>query len=290
MYWTAARSRSITATLSLCIVTACGGEGSSGTTEPTVSVSPVAQYVQSVRAVAGTATIAARLDTGSAPAAVGGATITAQRVGVLLPGGSSQVRFESRARFNRAIVAIDGIKGYYEVTLPTPDSVVVLIVTTTQQPPQSALQLRYAAGSGANVSNYTTENVTLTRVGTGAIQANVQWSTATDVDLSLVEPGGRVISFSSPVSAAGAQLDLDSNARCALDNRNNENITYAAGRTPPSGQYSLRVNYWSACDVTAATPYVVTLTVRGVTQTFTGVLTGSGSPGGSGVEVARFSF
>jgi voltage-gated potassium channel Kch len=221
---------------------------------------------------------------------VGGATITAQRVGVLLPGGSSQVRYASRTTFTRAIVAVDGIKGYYEVTLPTPDTVAVLIITTAQQPPQTAFQLRHAAGTGANLSSYATENVTLTRVGAGVIQATVQWSTATDVDLSLVEPGGREVSFSSPVSAGGAQLDLDSNSRCVLDDRNNENITYAAGRTPPSGQYIVRVNYWSACDVTTPTFYVVTLTVRGVTQTFTGTLTGRGTQGGAGVEVTRFTF
>lgn len=274
----------------LAAVASCGG-GDGGSMAPTTTRS-VNTTLLGVRAVVGTQTLTGALRTGAAPAAVGGATVTTQRVGALLPGGSSQVRLSSRTAFTRAIVAIDGTTDYYEVTLPTADTVALLTLTVAQQPPQTAFQLRYATGAGTNVSTYATENVTLTNVGTGAVQVSVNWATASDVDLYLVEPGGREVYFGAPTSTAGAQLDLDSNAGCALDNRNNENITYGAGRTPPTGQYVVRVNYWSACSVTGSTTYVVTVTVRGVTQTFSGTLTGRGNQGGAGagVEVTRFTF
>ncbi|MCU0636247.1 MAG: hypothetical protein MUE41_15375, partial [Gemmatimonadaceae bacterium] len=75
-------------------------------------------------------------------------------------------------------------------------------------------------------------------------------------------------------------------------NRNAENITFGTGITPPSGQYVLRVNHFSACGRTTPTNYIVTLTVRGGTQTFRGTFTGAGTGGGAaaGTEVTRFTF
>ncbi|MCU0650348.1 MAG: hypothetical protein MUF00_20350 [Gemmatimonadaceae bacterium] len=275
---------------SLALLAACGGGDGGGSTAPTPR--SVSTYLTAVRLLRGTTTVAAPLRTGTAPSAAGGGTVTVQRVGALLAGGTAQVRLRSAIAFSRAIVAIDGTTDFYDVSLPAPDTVAVLTLTVAQSPPQSSFALRYATQQGNNVSTYAIDNATLTAVGTGAIQLNVSWDTATDVDLYLVEPGGRVVYYGAPTSNTGARLDLDSNAGCALDNRNAENITYAAGVTPPSGQYIVRVNYFSNCRIATPTTYIVTLTVRGTTQTFTGSFTGAGTSGGAtaGTEITRFTF
>ena len=92
-------------------------------------------------------------------------------------------------------------------------------------------------------------------------------------------------------SAAGGVLDLDSNAACGSDGPRNENITYPS-LTPPSGTYTVRVDYWDACGA-AATNYVVTMRVEGhAIQVFQGQFTGTGDGGGagSGVTIGTFSF
>jgi hypothetical protein len=280
------------------LVVACGAlsgcGGGDASTEPTASTTSIATRLLGVRVITATTTVAAQLRTGAAPASVGGATITVQRVGALIAGGSSQLRVTSTVPFTRAVVAIDGTDDYYEASFPTPVTDAVLLVTVLQAPPSVTFALRVAAGAGASLSTYVSESVTLTRAGAGLVQASVSWIGASDVDLALVEPGGREIYYGAPTSPTGGRLDLDSNTGCALplDNRNTENISYATGVTPPAGQYVLRINFWSACEETAPTAYVVTLVVRGNVQTFIGTLRGAGNGGGAGagIEVTRFTF
>lgn len=78
-------------------------------------------------------------------------------------------------------------------------------------------------------------------------------------------------------------LDLDSNPACFLDNINNENITYEDG-TPPSGEYTVVVDYFSDCGVATETNFVVTVRANGTIRTIPGVFV----PGDADVEVARF--
>lgn len=133
---------------------------------------------------------------------------------------------------------------------------------------------------------------TVTQVGTGDLQVSLSWSTATDVDLHLVEPGGEDIFWSNMVSANGGELDLDSNAGCDMDNVNNENITYANG-SPASGHYIVRVDYWSACQESGTTDFVVTVNLRGTPTVYQGSFDYSDADRGgegSGITVAEFNF
>jgi hypothetical protein len=282
------------AALLLSLVAACGGGGddAGGTEPPPPSARKISDFLLGVRSTPASGNISGRLITGSAPAAGTGPTVTTTRVGAVIPGGSTQVTFRSATAFTRALVALANVADYYEVTFPAPVTEATVAITVAQRPPESAFQFRYAAGTAAAIGGYQNEAVTLTTVGTGSIQVSVSWNTPTDVDLYLVEPGGREIYYGAPTSPAGGRLDLDSNAGCTLDNRNNENITYPTG-TPPSGQYIVRVNLWSGCNVPQqTTTYVVTVNVRGNVQTFTGTVTGAGNGGaaGAGTEITRFTF
>ena len=122
---------------------------------------------------------------------------------------------------------------------------------------------------------------------TGDVQVSVAWNAASDVDLHVVDPRGEEIFYGNPASASGGQLDVDSNPACRLDGRQIENIRW--GTSAPGGWYTVRVDYWDACGV-SATNYIVTVKNGSSIQRFSGALTGPGDQGfsGSGVTVASF--
>lgn len=85
-------------------------------------------------------------------------------------------------------------------------------------------------------------------------------------------------------------LDLDSNPACVIDGVNNENITWPSG-SAPNGQYTVRVNWFDACEQAKAN-WVVTIRVAGrAPQTVSGTLAPPATPGSAdaGQVVATFS-
>ena len=116
---------------------------------------------------------------------------------------------------------------------------------------------------------------------------SVSWTGASDVDLHVIDPSGEEVYFGNLHSASGGTLDLDSNAACNIDNKNNENIVWPVGGAP-SGEYTVIVDYWSDCGV-ARSDYVVTVQVEGQeAQVFSGSFVGpAGMPS---VEIATFTY
>lgn len=92
----------------------------------------------------------------------------------------------------------------------------------------------------------------------GALQFALNWNTATDVDLHVVDPSGEVVYYGNPTSASGGQLDLDSNAGCSIDGIQNENVIWNV-QTAPEGDYQIAVNLWSACNLTGDTDWRLTV-------------------------------
>src|SRR5262249_37284206 len=126
--------------------------------------------------------------------------------------------------------------------------------------------------------------------GSGNVQVNVSWDTATDVDLHVVDPRNEEVYYGHTQSASGGSLDVDSNAGCSIDNKNSENIRW--GSSAPNGTYIVRVDYWSACSVTGTTTYSVVVNNGGQVTRFSGTFArGDADQGsqGSGREITRFS-
>jgi hypothetical protein len=93
--------------------------------------------------------------------------------------------------------------------------------------------------------------------------------------------------YHNPTVPSGGVLDLDSNAECEIDHKNNENITWS---NAPEGTYTVRLDYWDSCG-TAKTNYVVTVHVPGrQAQVFNGYLTGTGDQGDSGAGTLIMTF
>jgi hypothetical protein len=126
-------------------------------------------------------------------------------------------------------------------------------------------------------------------VGTGDVQVTVSWDADSDVDLHVVEPGGREIYWDDRRSPSGGELDLDSNAACIIDGVRNENITWGVG-SAPQGTYTVRVDYWSSCNL-SETNYTVLINNGGEIAIYRGTFRGLGDNGGlgSGVEIDSFT-
>jgi hypothetical protein len=87
---------------------------------------------------------------------------------------------------------------------------------------------------------------------------SLQWDVNADLDLEVVEPGGRVVDSQHPSDAPAADggtadgssstavIDRDSNAGCVIDGLRTENMVWNAG-APPAGTYGIYVNLFDAC-------------------------------------------
>lgn len=248
----------------------------------------IRNYITGVALAGGTAT--AVYQAGNPPGGGANPVVSATGSSAMILGGGALRSLASATPFNRIIVAISGVQGYWQLTLPAPVSSQDVILTLAQSVPKSAFTVEYAGVSDNQVGRFATETVSILTVGTGPIQVSVSWDAESDVDLHLVEPGGTDIYYGNPISASGGTLDLDSNAACTIDGTKNENITWPESGSPPRGTYLLRVDYWDACGV-SMTRYVVTLRLNGLpVQTFSGTLTGPGDHGGSGAGILVASF
>jgi hypothetical protein len=248
----------------------------------------VLQYLTGVRTSDGSAT--AVLKTGASPTGGSGPAVTVRFLGTIIIGGTSIATVTSSQPFSHVIATVDGVTGFYELVLPAATTSATILVSIAQNPPTTSFVTKVAAANGAGpIGSYTPVPVNAKTVGTGDVQVNVSWDAASDVDLHVVEPGGREVWWGNRITSNGGQLDLDSNAECAIDNVNQENITWPTGRAP-TGTYTIRLDYFLSCNV-SATNWVVTVNVAGQpTKIFTGRFVGLGDRGGSGSGILLGTF
>lgn len=267
----------------------CGG---SAPTAPTATGSTPSQAPQPsysissfITGVSGSDGGSGSLRVGSAPPAGSGPTVQPTANNSVINGGSNQVRLRSSTTFQTVYVYVGGVAGgvggYWDLRLASPTTDTTIVITLARSIPAAAFDAVYgiASASGA-VGSYSAVQTRVLAAATGDVQVSASWDAASDVDLHVVDPRGEEIYYGHPSSASGGQLDLDSNAGCTIDNKNNENIRWPVGRAP-AGTYIVRLDYWSNCGG-ASTNYVVTVNNGGNTQTFRGAFTGSGDFGGSG--------
>jgi len=127
--------------------------------------------------------------------------------------------------------------------------------------------------------------------GGGDLQVTLRFSDPEDLDLHVVEPGGCEIYYGNPVCEGS--LDLDSNAGCAVDNVDIENVVYEAGNPPPSGTYRVRVDYYQNCTATKDVPFQVVVRKGGVVTGYCGVFSPGADDmgqGGSGRDIVTFTY
>jgi len=239
---------------------------------------------------------------GSSPAAGAGPRIAATGNQRVINGGTQTVTISGDRSFDQVYVAVrgrtlgllgeadGGVDGYYEIRLPAADTSAMVLLTFPQEVSLTEFDLQFAvADSSGAIGPYAGLATAVTSVGTGDVQVTLSWDADSDVDLHVVAPGGDEIFYGRRQSAGGGELDLDSNAACAIDGIRNENITWPVGRAP-RGEYTVRVDYWNNC-AASRTNYTVLINNGGAVQIVTGFFTGAGDQGGpgSGRTVATFS-
>ena len=188
-------------------------------------------------------TYSATLVQGDAPNAGAGPTATVTGIGVLINGGSTAPNVAGSASFTRVVVAIDGMKDYYELILPAGVSAQGLIITASENAAATTLNFLYAVGDPTDIGAYAVQQVRFVPVGRGDVQISAAWSDTSDVDLHVLDPSGEEIYFAHKSSASGGTLDLDSNAACSRQgvtatspgvHNSNENVVWPAGKAIPT--------------------------------------------------------
>jgi len=97
----------------------------------------------------------------------------------------------------------------------------------------------------------------------GPIQVTLYWETDADIDLSVVDPQGNVVSWQTPQSATGGFLDRDARGACGEgETQRGENVVWATP-TPPFGQYHVVLDYYEDCRGVGETEAVFSVSVDG---------------------------
>lgn len=229
---------------------------------------------------------------GAPPASTGGPSLSAVLPPIVLKGGAVQVTFTATEAFSHIVFSVTGYDGYFDLDLGQSATSADALIVYAQDVGAPSFSLRYAGGSGAGIGAFNSGSTAFLGNGTGQVQVNITWNSTADVDLYVVDPLGEEIYYADRASNSGGTLDIDSNAGCGTDGPRAENIFWPFGVVPPRGEYTVRVNYWSACGE-PSTDYVITVrTQNGVPQTFRGRLTGPGVGGaaGAGDRITDFRF
>lgn len=242
------------------------------------------------------------LHAGSPPAAGAGPSLTAPASVDGITGGSASLQLTSGGQFQRVLVYVEGVDGYYLAQLPYDLTAVNAVITVGGRAPQLDFNVVFAvAGANGIWGTGDATSVSVIEVAGGDVQVSVTWNTDADVDLHVVEPNGEELYYGNRSSSSGGELDIDANAACGTTPLWQENVGWAP-QTAPSGQYTVRVDYWSACG-NLQTDYIVTVYLKSDTPAvpgspgtgvllFTGSFTGDGTGGGlgDGVHITNFVF
>lgn len=218
----------------LLLLSACRGGSNLAITPSSLTTLSLQDLVSGVNVGPAVAGIRA----GQAPPAAGGPALTVSGNPTIINGGTLAAEVRASAPFQTLYVTVGsktvgllsdssgGVDGYDEVRLPAVQNDANVLLEFAQSIPNPELELLFAvADPSGRVGPFARLPARVTSVGTGDVQVTLSWNADSDVDLHVVDPSGEEIYWSNRRSASGGQLDLDSNAACAIDGVRNENIT-----------------------------------------------------------------
>ena len=193
---------------------------------------------------------------GSPPAATsGGPAGTVYAAGTtssatVINGGSSLVHLHSASSFNTVFMSVidDPLDGFFTLTLPAATTDTFVVVQLGRTIPVNTFQTVFSVSSPAGQvgTSASIANTVNTQAVTGQVQVSLNWDALADVDLHVIEPSGHEIYWADRgPSSTGGTLDLDSNAGCSIDGKNNENIRWTTAA--PNGTYTVKVDLWDGC-------------------------------------------
>ncbi len=155
-----------------------------------------------------------------------------------VPGGLTTlalVDLDSGLLFQRPI----GTKGERDV--PPSTTTTTEATTTTSTEATTTTSTEATTTTTATSTEATTETTVV--LGTGDVQATLRWTTDSDLDLHVIGPDGEEISFDSPVSTSGGQLDVDEVPGAGDTGPHVENVFWPPGEAP-NGTYRVWVEHF----------------------------------------------
>jgi hypothetical protein len=114
--------------------------------------------------------------------------------------------------------------------------------------------------AAGKISNVLSTTIQVLRLGTGALQISLSWGTATDQDLYVTDPFGKVIYYGSRTSSSGGFLDRDDQ-----DGFGPENVYW---ENAPDGKYIVEVQDYET--TSTPNPFVITVTSPNRSKRFSG--------------------
>ncbi len=264
------------------------------------------------------------------------ATITANSKA--LEGGSTPINVHTQSAVSHLLLGIKGSSGYYQTSVSdlqrTSDGYAAVILFNDNMPTKEfTIEAEMMNDATGDVGGKTEIKVsTLDQSAAAKLQISLSWDLLNDIDLHVVEPDSNEIYYLNPGyisydyqqlmadhpndflyltpadkskyivddSLTTGVLDLDSNAGCSIDSVNNENIIYIFPSDIKTGEYTVRIDFYSDC-VGGNLPTNYIVTARYDNQLITPTsgsnpYNGSFEPGtddfgaqGAGVEVMKFN-
>lgn len=185
----------------------------------------------------------------------------------VLAGGSSIVTLVSEKQITEIYIGVAGTAGYYRYvpeTARADETTIYPVVLLISQNLDHSFTIRIAACmADGEITEIFTSEVGYIRAGTGALQISLSFDNEKDVDLYVVQPDEEVIYYGNEggynfdLDSLLWGLDVDSNAGCAIDGINNENVFYPSDYVQ-AGKYEVWVNMYSNCRPEIATNWVIT--------------------------------
>lgn len=201
----------------------------------------------------------------------------------IIAGGSNTIEITSPQELETIELAVEGEDGYY--SLNAADYKVEESLRSSSYVYRVDLQASLHITVDINIQIIVVTldgdrwghktDVSYIPTGTGDLKVSLTFSNAKDVDLWVKEPNGHFVYFGNrkpflESSSSEVGLDLDSNAACHIDNRNNENIFFTKDCLQ-QGTYEVYVQMYSNCDPSIATSWTVNAYYKGeMLQTATG--------------------
>jgi hypothetical protein len=219
-----------------------------------------------------TPSINAVFHTGTPPTG-SGPTVDGEAESTPLYGQPFRFGVAGSADFSTVYISVAGVAGYWQIDLGSAARFVELVLTLAANPPSPDFSLHTAVGSSGSAGDPTTTALSAVDLADADIAVTLKWTGASDLDLHVVDPNDQEIFWQSRTTPEGGRLNLDSNPACAIDNVNQETISWPKGKAP-NGIYSVSVDYFADCGQQSA-PFTVTLNVNGqssssLTSAFTG--------------------
>ncbi len=213
-----------------------------------------------------------------------------------LEGGSSPITISTNSSVSHLLMGIAGTSGYYQVSVAdlqtTSNGYIATILFNSDMPTEEFTIVAEMQNEATNEIGGRTEIAvsSIQQSSAGKLQVSLSWDLLNDIDLHLVEPDANEIFYGNEgyisydwdriysehaddyysltesdleqyilddESTTGV-LDLDSNPGCSIDSVNNENIIYIFPSDIKTGEYIVKVDFYSDCVGTGITNYIVT--------------------------------